>query len=86
MYLLRPIVATKKTDIIYQLHGGYRKDKTLTSLLQSSNSFVFITSLSPDHFAWMFYLLGWSSLKKITIMLSSESKSAIQSGGDCIFS
>ena len=53
-------------DIIYQLHGGYRKDKTLTSLLQSSNSFVFITSLSPDHFAWMFYLLSCSSLKNKT--------------------
>ena len=48
-------------DIIYQLHGGYRKDKTLTSLLQSSNSFVFITSLSPDHLAWM---LVCSRLKK----------------------
>jgi len=46
------------------LHGGYRKDKTLTSLLQSSNSFVFITSLSPDHLAWMLYLLVCSSLKK----------------------
>jgi len=55
-------------------------------LLQSSNSFVFITSLSPDHFAWMFYLLCCSRLKKNSIMLSSESKSAIQSGGDCIFS
>jgi len=32
-------------------------------LLQSSNSFVFITSLSPDHLAWMFYLLVCSSFK-----------------------
>ena len=53
-------------DIIYQLHGGYRKDKTLTSLLQSSNSFVFITSLSPEYLARMFYLLVCSRWKKNT--------------------